>query len=125
MKRMNITYWSATGLLALMMMMSSVMYFTSEEITATFHKLGFPDFFRMELGIAKFLGAIALLAPLGSRVKEWAYFGFALTFVSAFALHLASGDPVSAIVSPLVALSLLIVSYLTYHRRLAVSLTKR
>jgi hypothetical protein len=106
------------------MMMSSAMYFISEEIMTTFHKLGFPDFFRIELGIAKFLGAIALLAPLGSRVKEWAYFGFALTFVSAFALHLASGDPVSAVVSPLVALSLLIVSYLTYHRREAVSLGK-
>lgn len=125
MKRINITFWSVTSLFALMMIMSSVMYFTSEEIAVTFHKLGFSDFFRIELGIAKFLGAIALLTPLASRVKEWAYFGFALTFVSAFVLHLTSGDPVSTVISPLIALSLLIVSYWTYHRRLAVSLAKK
>jgi hypothetical protein len=55
--------------------------------------LGFPDYFRIELGAGKLLGAIALILPFVPRkVKEFAYAGFTIIFVSAFIAHLASGD---------------------------------
>jgi len=36
------------------------------------HRLGFPDYFRVELALAKLLGVLALLVPVGPRLKEWA-----------------------------------------------------
>ena len=42
---------------------------------------------RIILGIAKPLGAIALLVPGIARVKEWAYAGFAIAWICAFIAH--------------------------------------
>lgn len=108
-------YWGATGLLALFMAFSSVWYFVGEGPAASFERLGFPDYFRIELGIAKMAGAIALVSPVPRVVKEWTYAGFAITFVSAFIAHTAAGDPVSALVPPVLAFALLVTSYVTYH----------
>lgn len=69
--------------------------------------------------MAKVLGVLILLAPVGPRVKEWAYAGFAFTFVAAFLGHTAVGDPVGERMGPLVALALLAASYVSYHRRSA------
>jgi uncharacterized membrane protein YphA (DoxX/SURF4 family) len=99
-----------------MMLMSAFMYFTNPEVTKGFQKVGFPDYFRIELGIAKFLGAIALLLPLPGRFKEWAYFGFFITFVSALIAHISIGDPASKLGGVFMAIVLLIVSYVTYSR---------
>lgn len=91
-------------------------------MAAAFHHLGYPDYFRIELAIGKIIGAILLLAPLAVRIKEWAYAGFAITFMSAFIAHTASGDPVANRIMPLIFLVLLIVSYTTYHKqRLAIT----
>jgi uncharacterized membrane protein len=108
-------YWGTTALLALMMIGSGTMYFVAEGAAETFARLGFPDYFRVELGIAKILGAVALLAPVPRAVKEWTYAGFTISFVSAVVAHAAVGDPASALVPPVVALALLIASYATYH----------
>jgi hypothetical protein len=117
MKAIKITYWTTTALLAAMMTFSAYAYLTQPEIKQGFRHLGFPDYFRVELAIAKLLGAVVLLVPLASRLKEWAYAGFAITFVSAFVAHTALADPVSSRVGPVIALVLLAVSYLTYHKR--------
>lgn len=114
-------YWISTGLLSLMMVGSAYMYFTSPDIAASFENLGFPAYFRIELGVAKLLGVVALLAPTPRFLKEWAYFGFIVSFVSAFIAHTAVGDPVMARMMPLVALTILAVSYVTYHKRRASS----
>jgi len=42
-------------------------------------RLGFTDYFRVELAWAKLLGAVLLLAPVPARLKEWAYAAFAIT----------------------------------------------
>ena len=112
-------YWISTGLLSLMMVGSAYMYFTSPDIAASFENLGFPGYFRIELGIAKLLGVVALLAPTPRFLKEWAYFGFIVSFVSAFIAHTAVGDPVMDTLMPLIALTILAVSYVTYRRRLS------
>lgn len=87
-------------------------------MAAAFHHLGFPDYFRVELAIAKLIGAIALLVPVGARLKEWAYAGFAIVFVSAFIAHTVSGDPVANRVMPLVFLGILGGSYFLYYKRI-------
>jgi hypothetical protein len=114
MKALKITYWTTTILISLMMLMSAIMYFTKPEIAAGFKMMGFNDAFRIELGVAKFLGAIVLLIPMFPRLKEWAYFGFFLTFVSALIAHLSIGD--TNVAGVVVAFLLLTTSYVTYHR---------
>jgi hypothetical protein len=55
-------------------------------------RLGFTDYFRVELAWAKLLGAVLLLAPVPARLKEWAYAAFAITLGSALIAHLSVGD---------------------------------
>jgi uncharacterized membrane protein YphA (DoxX/SURF4 family) len=117
MKSIKITYWITTVIVAGMMALSAFFYFTKPELIQAFRHLGFPDYFRIELAVAKLIGAVLLLAPVGSRIKEWAYAGFTITFVSAFIAHTASGDPMSNRMGPAIFLLLLTVSYITYHRQ--------
>ncbi len=121
MKTLKITYWVTTVLVALMMTYSGYAYLTDPTMKQGFVHLGFPDYFRVELAVAKFIGVFVLLAPVPSRLKEWAYAGFVINFVSAFIAHVASGDPFSNAVAPLFFLILLLISYFTYHKMLASS----
>lgn len=61
--------------------------------------LGFPDYFRIELVIAKVIGAIILLLPrIPLRVKEWIYAGFIIAMVSALIAHISTRDELSKII---------------------------
>lgn len=109
-------YWGTTGLVALFVLSTGVMYFAAEAPAESFQRLGFPDYFRIQLGIAKLVGGVALLAPLPRWIKEWTYAGFTIDFGSAFIAHFVSGDPFSALVMPIFGLVLLIVSYVSYRQ---------
>ncbi|WP_417937523.1 DoxX family protein [Flagellimonas hadalis] len=52
-----------------------------------------------------------LIAPVKDRIKDWAYAGFAFTFVSAALAHISVGDPIALWLAPLVFLVLLTISY--------------
>jgi uncharacterized membrane protein YphA (DoxX/SURF4 family) len=116
MKATKITYWVTTSIVALMMAYSFYAYLTQDAAVQGFHHLGYPDYFRVELAIGKLLGAILLIAPVASRIKEWVYAGFVITFISAFIAHTASGDPVNNRIMPIVFLALVAASYVTYHK---------
>lgn len=105
-----------TSLIALSMTMSGLAYLTQPAMAQAFTHLGFPSYFRIELGIAKLLGVAALLAPVPARVKEWAYAGFGITLISAFLAHFVVDGPSKA-VPPVIMLALLAVSYFTWTRR--------
>lgn len=117
MKTAKITYWITTAIVTLMMTYSAYAYLTQDEIAKGFHHLGFPDYFRIELAIAKIIGAILLIAPVPPRVKEWTYAGFTIVFISAVIAHTASGDPVGNRIAPAIFLVLLLISYVTYHKK--------
>ncbi|WP_128548847.1 DoxX family protein [Larkinella soli] len=120
MNHLKITYWTTTIMLALLSVASAFGYLTQTPMQQSFLHLGFPSYFRVELALAKLVGAVALLAPVGGRYKEWAYSGFAITYLSAFIAHRSVADPLVSSLFPLLALGLLVVSYQTYHRRLRV-----
>jgi uncharacterized membrane protein len=63
-------------------------------------------------GIAKVLGAITLVVPGLTTLKEWAYAGFTFAWISAFIAHYVAKDGPTAFM-PLVLLLLLVISYLT------------
>lgn len=116
--RNEIMFWASTAIIAAMMIFSAVGYFTNPDMKAAFVHLGFPDYFRIELGVFKILGALVLLLPLISdKVKILAYFGFALTFISAFIGHLSISDPMSVTIMPIVFLAILAVSYIFHPKR--------
>ena len=78
--------------------------------------LGFPDYFRVELVIAKVIGAIVLLIPQTPlRVKEWVYAGFIITMISALTAHISTGDEIGKIIFVSVDLILigLFISYVS------------
>ena len=117
MKATKITYWITTSLITLSLTSAGLMYFLSPEVAAGFTHLGFPDYFRKELGIAKLLGALALIVPMLPRnIKEWAYAGAGIVFISASIAHASSGDPASAVITPFVQLLILVTSYVMYSR---------
>jgi hypothetical protein len=116
MKRDKIFYWIATSLVALSGLMAGIMYFVSPFIAKEFKHLGFPDYFRVELATAKLLGSFAVILPVVSgRVKEWAYAGFAIAFISATTAHI-SVESVSEAISPLISLLFLVISYVYYTK---------
>ena len=120
MKKSNIIYWTSTGIISLMMVYSAIQYMVNPDISAGFTHLGFPGYFRIELAIAKIIGAILLIIPfIQQRFKEWAYAGFIIVFISAFVSHVSSGDAMSHAISPLVMLGILMLSYYYYNKRLA------
>lgn len=117
MNKNKIIYWTATGIITAMMLFSAFGYITNPDLKAAFVHLGFPDYFRIELAILKAVGALVLVLPMVSdKIKSFAYFGFALTFISASIAHYASGDAVSVAIIPLTFLVILGVSYTFYKK---------
>lgn len=117
MRKNKIIYWVSTSILGAMMLFSGYAYFTNPEVKEGFVHLGFPDYFRQELGVFKIIGAVVLLLPqVPKGIKEWAYAGFGITFVSAFIAHLSSGDGAGMAGGPLVFLLLLTLSYVYFNR---------
>ena len=116
MKTLKIIYWVSTGVIALMMIFAAYSYVTNDQVKQAFIQLGFPGYFRVELAVAKLVGAIMLAIPFKSRLKEWVYAGFTIIFISALIAHIAGGLPLSTAVMPIVMLVVLLVSYFSYLR---------
>lgn len=117
MKKTNIIYWVTTVLAMLSGASSAFMYFTNPKFIETFSHLGFPGYFRIELGIAKIIGMLVLLVPaFPARVKEWAYAGFGIVFISAVVAHGATDGP-SVAFFPLLPFVLLVLSYIYFIKR--------
>ncbi len=118
MKKNKIIYWVSTGLFCAFLFLTATSYFTDPKFVGIYQHLGFPQYFRVELGIAKILGVLMLLIPkVPLTVKEWVYAGFGITLISGLIAHTNSGDSIGYIINVLVWFTLLIVSYI-YWRKL-------
>jgi uncharacterized membrane protein YphA (DoxX/SURF4 family) len=80
----------------------------SPQAVEGFAHVGYPQQLRIILGIAKPLGAVALVVPGFARLKEWAYAGFTFAWISAFIAHYLAKDVPNAFM-PLVLLLLLLI----------------
>lgn len=108
-KGLKITYWLLTGFISLAFLMSSYLYLSkAPDLMENFSKTGFPIFFVAILGVAKLLGAIAIINPWFPKLKEWAYAGFTFVLIGAVWTHLATQTP---FIAPLVFLIALTSSY--------------
>ena len=118
-------YTITTGAVCAVMTFSAINFNLAHPLgpmKGAFAHLGLPSYFRIELTIAKTLGVLALLTPgVPFKAKEFAYFGFAITLISASIAHFSSGDSLLFIVDPLLFLGALVTSYtyfLKFDRKL-------
>ncbi len=135
-KRERWIYRTATALVLAVMVFSIINFVFNDHFPfpngpeGAFVHLGFPPYFKVELTVVKILGVLALLIPaVPFKVKEFAYFGFAITLVSASIAHFGRGDArlsVLFVIDPLVFLGLLTVSYVYFEKShsLAAAATK-
>lgn len=120
----QIGYWAATGLVALAIGMGGVMdLMAPPEMVEGMAHLGYPAYFLVILGLYKVAGAITILLPRTPLLKEWAYAGIAFDLTGAAASHAFSGDTIDKVITPLVILAIMAVSWALRpaSRRLAVS----
>lgn len=121
-KRDKIIYWTSTLLFCAFMMTSAIPNLLSaEEWVVVFKQLGYPEYLLPFLGVAKLLGVIALIVPGFPRITEWAYAGFAFDLIGAIysGLAMAGFDPM--MLTLLIPIVFLIISYVYHHKRLAAS----
>src|SRR5215203_4118271 len=116
-KNVKIIYWISTALFALLMLADGLAgAFRVAGAKEALAYLGFPEYLSTILGIAKIMGAIALLQPVFRTIKEWAYAGFAFVFVGAFFSHFFVGSGAGYLIVPLIMLSLMVLSYFLWKK---------
>ena len=117
MKKTNILYWVFTSLFAALMLMSAIPDIFSNPIAVQgMHvELGYPTFFIPFIGVAKFLGVVAIVVPGFPRLKEWAYAGLIFDLIGATYSILAVGKPDWMFM--VLPFALAISSYVFYQKR--------
>lgn len=108
-------YWIATGLIGAFEL-SGAFFLNSQAAIDGMHHLQLPDWFRWEVSIGHIIGGILLILPVNSRIKEWVYVAFGIDFISAFIAYLSIDGWSINILSPLIMLVLLSISYIYYHK---------
>jgi hypothetical protein len=109
-----IFYWILTGYLAFESILSATWDFNwlnKGYASGLMQHLGFPAYFLVIKGICSLLAAMVFILPGMRLLKEWAYFGTFLIYISAIASHLAIGDGFRSLVAPIIFLSIAIASW--------------
>ena len=129
MKKLKTWYWVATIIFALMMIMDGFGGIIQQEAGKEVLKhLGYPMYLLIIVGIAKLLGAASILQNKFKTIKEWAYAGFAINFIGAFASRAFVGDGISLLIPPLIALIIMLFRTFcgrNWHQMLKLVKTKR
>ncbi len=110
MKTNKIVFYTATGILTVIMLFSVFNYVTKYEMIAGFFEhFNYPTYLVYPLAMAKILGLVAVWGNFSNWLKEWAYAGFFFdTLLAFFAHYLTDGNGYSF---ALAALTATLVSY--------------
>lgn len=120
MKLKTATYWATTGLLCFALFAGGTADLLHlPVIDAGMAHLGYPSYFASIVGAWKLPGAVVLLAPGLTRLREWAYAGAFFNMSGAVVSHIASSDGFFQFLAPLVfALCTLISWFLRPQNRI-------
>ena len=115
MKSTKIIYWITTSIICLFA--SSAIFMNSKmAIEGTTH-LGIPRWLGLEVSIGQLIGLVLLIIPaVPARLKEWAYVGFGILYITATVAHIAVGDPLNNTIMAIIFFILLLVSYTSFHK---------
>lgn len=117
MKATKIIFWISTSIIFLWEGVVPALTSQTEMAKEGISHLGYPEYFGNALVICKVLGALALIIPvIPSRIKEWAYAGFAFDFIFACISHGAVDGINIQTFFPLLVMAVLAVSYFSYHK---------
>lgn len=117
MKQATILYWTVTGLMAALMLLSAIPdVLRLAPAVAIMGHLGYPVYLLPFLGTAKTLGVLAVLVPGLPRLKEWAYAGLLFDVLGALYSHRSVGDASSVWMPAAIGVVLVGGSYLSYRR---------
>ena len=118
-KKDRVIYWVFTALVFLADGLPAIFSNSQPAIDGMRH-MGFPDYFRIELGVCKVIGGLLLILPfIPNRIKEWVYVGFGISMLSAALGHIVLGDPASMIAMPIIFFAILLTSYIYFHKTYA------
>ena len=119
MKKTNILFWVTTTIIVLMEGVIPALTSQTQLAKEGISHSGYPAYFGNMLVVFKVAGALALMIPqVPRRIKEWAYAGFAFDFIAA-SVSLTAVDGVGFLTFfPLIFLVLLILSYISYHKKI-------
>ncbi len=117
MKKYKIMFWVTTSIIFLMEGVAPALTSQSELAIQGITHLGYPVYFGTMLAVFKVLGALSLIIPkVPKRIKEWAYAGFGIDFISAFvSLWVVDGFSLMVLL-PLVFVIILLISYISYTK---------
>ncbi len=105
-------YWVCTVLVAFVFLSGGVAdLWRPPQVLEGMTHLGYPAYFMLILGVWKLLGGGVILLPGLSLLKEWAYAGMIFDLTGASASHIATGDGVRHILTPLVLAALVVASW--------------
>lgn len=116
-KTIKSLYWIATIFIALLMLLDGYGGVSQQLAGQEVMKhLGYPMYVLIIFGIAKIMGAIAIVQTKYRTLKEWAYAGFAFNFIGASASRAFAGDGPGEIIFPLIALAILLIPYFLWKK---------
>lgn len=117
MKKHKLIFWITTSIIFLMEGVLVAFTSQSEMSINGITSLGYPAYFAGLLAVFKVAGSLALIIPkVPARIKEWAYAGFGIDFISAFVSIWVVAGFGKMVVLPLVFMVLLVLSYNSYHK---------
>jgi hypothetical protein len=112
-KTIKILYWIFTVLFLLAMLGDAYGGITMQQAGKdSLAKLGYPMYLLVIMGSAKIAGILAIAQTKYKVIKEWAYAGFTISFISAFLSWAAIGAGAAMLMPPVV---MLLVMFFTYY----------
>lgn len=126
MKKHKIIFWVSTTLIFLFQGVMPALTSHTELARQGISQLGYPAYFGTMLTIFKISGAIVIMFPkFPRRLKEWAYAGFTFDFIAASISNATVYGAGVEMISPLITLAILGISYIYYHKLQAGEFTIR
>jgi hypothetical protein len=112
-RRRTVAYWVTTALLVSELLLGGIWdVLRVPQVLGLIHRLGYPSYFLVILGVWKLLGAVALTVPRFPRLKEWAYAGAFFDLTGAVSSQLASGSiDLGQLVYPIVMTGVALMSW--------------
>jgi hypothetical protein len=116
MKTTTIIYWISTSIICLFSL-TAIQMNSQMAIDGANHLL-IPRYLALQVSIAQLIGLILLIVPaIPARVKEWAYVGYGIMYLTALNGHLSVGDSfIPYGIMAVLFFGLLLTSYLSFHK---------
>ena len=114
-KTKRLVYIGVKSLLTIMVLATISNSAFNPEFNHRFNEIGYPTYLIVPLMIAKGLGLIVIWFDISKPLREWAYAGFTFLFLLAFLAEVNA--PVPDFMSPVLALILLLISYILWGNR--------